>query len=74
MQLETVFRTFNPAEAELIRSRLDAAGFLAQVKHGLSALSIDGYSMATGGILVQVPADAVEDAKALIHSVDDFEA
>jgi len=71
MELVTVFQTFNPAEAELIRSRLDAAGFLAQVKHGLSALSIDGYSMAAGGILVQVPEDAAEDAKALIHSADD---
>jgi hypothetical protein len=71
MELVTVFRTFNPAEAELIRSRLDAAGFLAQVKHGLSALSIDGYSMAAGGILVQVPADAAEDAKELIDSAGD---
>lgn len=71
MQLVTVFQTFNPAEAELIRSRLDAAGFLAQVMHGLSALSIDGYSMAAGGILVQVPDDVAEDAKALIGSAGD---
>ena len=71
MKLVTVFQTFNPAEAQLIRSRLEAAGWLAQVKHELSALSMDGYSMAAGGILVQVPDDVAEDAKALLNSADD---
>ena len=64
MGLVTVARAFNPAEAQLIRSRLDAAQFHAVVMHELSALSLDGYAMAAGGILVQVPeseaADAVE--------------
>jgi len=71
MQLVTVFQTFNPAEAQLIRSRLEAAGLLAQVKHELSALSMDGYSMAAGGILVQVPDEVAADARALINSADD---
>ena len=74
MQLVTVFQTFNPAEAQLIRSRLEAAGFLAQVSHELSALSMDGYSMATGGILVQVPEEVAADARALIDSADDSSA
>ena len=38
MKLVTVFRSFSPAEAQLIRSRLDAAKFHAVVMHELSAL------------------------------------
>ena len=63
MSLVTVFRAFNPADAHLARSRLEAAQFHAVVTHELSALSMDGYAMAAGGILVQVPADEADDAK-----------
>ena len=52
MNLVTVYTSFSPAEAQLIRSRLDASEFHAVVTHELSALSLDGYSMAAGGILV----------------------
>jgi hypothetical protein len=71
MKLITVFRAFSPAEAQLIRSRLEAAGFYVFVSNELSALSLDGYSMAAGGILVQVPEDVVADARALIESADE---
>ena len=71
MQPVTVFTTFSPAEAQLVRSRLEAAEFDAIVTHELAALSMDGYSMATGGILVQVPAEEAEDAKALLAATDD---
>jgi hypothetical protein len=63
MQLVTVHTSFNPAEADLVRSRLDAADFHPIITHGLSALSIDGYSLAAGGILVQVPEDEAADAR-----------
>lgn len=66
----TVFTAFNPAEAQLVRSRLEAAGFLAFVVHELSALSMDGYALAAGGILVQVPAEQAADAKALLADHD----
>ena len=66
MQLITVFSAFNPAEAQLVRSRLEAAGFHASVAHELSALSMEGYGMAVGGICVQVPEDEVSDAKILL--------
>ena len=66
MQFATVYRTFSSADAQLVRSRLEAAGFPVNVAHELSSLSMDGYSLATGGILVQVPADQTEDARALI--------
>jgi hypothetical protein len=74
MPLVTVFRTFNPAEAQLIRSRLEAAGFLAMVQHELSALSMDGYALAAGGVLVQVPDDVAEEAKALLAAADESPA
>ena len=61
MSLTTIHRSFNPADAQLVRSRLEVAGFHPIVTHELSALSLDGYAMAAGGILVQVPdAEAAE--------------
>ena len=73
MELVTVYTALNPAQAQLIRSRLEAADFLVCVKHENAALSMDGYALAAGGIKVQVPEDQVEDAKALIASNDDPE-
>ncbi|PYJ04650.1 MAG: hypothetical protein DME25_09660 [Verrucomicrobia bacterium] len=66
MELVTVYRAFNPAEAQLVWSRLDAAGFHALVAHELSALSLDGYALAAGGILVQVPEPEASDARELL--------
>jgi hypothetical protein len=66
MTLVTVFRALNPADAQLVRSRLEAAQFHAVVTHELSALSLDGYALAAGGILVQVPGTEAEEAKAFL--------
>jgi len=63
MPLVTVSSAFNPADAQLTRSRLEAAGFHAVVSHELSALSMDGYALAAGGITVQVPEDEAAEAK-----------
>jgi hypothetical protein len=70
MEFVTVFSAFNPAAAELVRSRLEANDFLVNVKNELAALGMDGYAMAAGGILVQVPEDQAADARALIESQD----
>ncbi len=70
MTLVTVYRSFSPADAQLICSRLNAAELHAQVTNELSALSIDGYSLAAGGIRVQVPEDEVELALELIADKD----
>jgi hypothetical protein len=70
VSLVTVFTAFSPAEAQLVRSRLEAYGFHAVVMHELSALSMDGYSMAAGGIRVQVPEDEAADAKELLAAGD----
>ena len=68
MKMVTVYRAFSPADAHVIRSRLEASEFDAVVVNELSGLSIDGYSMAAGGVLVQVPEDQAEDARELINS------
>ena len=66
MELVTVYRAFNPADAQLVRARLEAAGFHAVVMNELSALSMDGYALAAGGILVEVPDAEAADAKELL--------
>ena len=68
MSLVTIFKAFNPADAQLVRSRLDAAGFQAIVADELAALSMDGYAMATGGIRVQVPSEEAEEARAFLDA------
>ncbi len=70
MEPVVVFRAFSPAEAQLVRSRLESAGFLVEVVGELSALSMEGYSMATGGIRVLVPADQAEEARQLLAAAD----
>jgi hypothetical protein len=72
MQLVTVFQTFSPAEAQLVRSQLDSAGFFVHVAHELSSLSMEGYAMAAGGILVQVPDKDADEARALLISGEPF--
>ena len=67
MELVTIFTAFNPAEAQLVRSRLEAAGLLVFVAGELAALSIDGYALAVGGIRVQVPDVDAELALELIR-------
>ena len=66
MKLVTIHRSFNPAEADLIRSRLEAAQFQVFVAHADAALSLEGYALTAGGILVQVPEDQAEEAMALL--------
>jgi hypothetical protein len=66
MELITVYQAFNPADAQLVRSRLEAAGFQPIVANELSALSLDGYAMAAGGILVQVPQSEAEEVRGFL--------
>jgi hypothetical protein len=68
MEMITVFTAFNPAEAQLVRSRLDAAQFHAVVKNEISALSMDGYALAAGGIQVQVPDNEAAEAREFLNS------
>lgn len=65
MEMVTVFNTFNPAEAQMMLSRLKAAGFEAEIKDELSALN---YNVASGGAKVQVRSDQADEARAFLNS------
>jgi Putative prokaryotic signal transducing protein len=68
MDFATIFTAFNPAEAQLVRSRLEAAGFHPFVMGELSALTMEGYSLAAGGIRVQVPEAEAADAREFLET------
>jgi hypothetical protein len=68
MDFITVFTAFNPADAHLARSRLEAAGFHPFVANETAALSMDGYGLTVGGILVQVPEAEAADAKEFLNA------
>ena len=68
MDLVTISRSLNPADAQLIRARLEAAGFHAVVANELAALCFEGYALGTGGIRVQVPDTEAEEATAFLDS------
>jgi hypothetical protein len=58
----TITTVLNPAEAGLICSRLDAAGFHPFMPDEFAALNTDGYTLAIGGIRIQVPENEAADA------------
>ena len=68
MKLVVVFTGFNPAETQLVRSRLEAAGFHPFIPNENSALGTEGYSLAVGGIRVQVPEDELAAAKEFLDT------
>jgi hypothetical protein len=68
MDFATVMTAFNPADAQLTRSRLEAAGFHPFVLHENAALGTEGYALAIGGILVQVPEAEAADAKEFLNA------
>lgn len=67
MKLVTVFVALESAEAELVRGRLESAGFAASLAHETGTFSPEGQ-VAAGGIYVQVPEDAAAEARALLDS------
>jgi hypothetical protein len=71
MSLVTVHTSFSRADAQLIRSRLEASGFHAVVTHELSSLSMEGYSMSAGGIRVQVPETEAAEARNFLAAAND---
>ena len=68
MRRITVFSTFNDAEAHVVRARLETAQLHPSVEHELVGSSAGGFSVSTGGILVQVPEDEAELARALLEA------
>jgi hypothetical protein len=68
MEPVVVFRTFDLAEAQLLRSRLAAAGLDAELAQENSAANFD---VPGGGVRIVVPPEQVEDARELIESGED---
>jgi hypothetical protein len=64
----TIYKAFNPADAQLVRSRLEAAGFHPFVSDEMAALSMDGYALAAGGIRVQLPESEFAAAREFLDS------
>jgi hypothetical protein len=69
MDFTTVFTAFNLADANLVRSRLEAANFHPFVANENAASWLGGYSTATL-IRVQVPEAEAADAKEFLESPD----
>lgn len=74
MDRVTVFTAFNPVQAQIVSTRLQTAGLDATVEGEAAALSMEGYSLATGGIRVQVPSTQEDEARRLIESDEDNES
>lgn len=71
MNQVTVANVLNPAEAGLLCSRLEAAGFHPFMPDKNTAYSMEGYSLAIGGIRIQVPEPEAADAREfLTHSAE----
>ena len=68
MDWVTVSNHFSPVEADMTRSRLEAAGFTVSLKNMGAALATEGYSMVTGGICVQVPSAEEGDVREFLQS------
>ena len=68
MDFTVIFTALNPAEAQLVRSRLEAAGFHPFIADENCALGTEGYALAIGGIRVQVPTTEAADAKEFLNA------
>jgi hypothetical protein len=69
MQLVTVFTSLNPVDADLVCSRLTAAGFHPVISRGLEATA--GFVLASGGVIVQVPDDEAANVRELLADTDE---
>jgi flagellar biosynthesis/type III secretory pathway M-ring protein FliF/YscJ len=67
MDFVTVANAATPAEADLVKSRLEANGFMVNLKDEKDAISF-GYGLSVGGVQVQVPEDQAENARGLLAS------
>ncbi|MEI7534720.1 MAG: DUF2007 domain-containing protein [Verrucomicrobiae bacterium] len=70
MNLVTIANVLNPAEAGLLCSRLEAAEFHPFMPDQFSAVNTDGYTLAIGGIRIQVPDDEAADARDFLAAPD----
>jgi hypothetical protein len=69
MKLVEVYNTFSPADAHLVCSSLQSAGFGARVTNEIPALTLEGYSLASGGVRIVVPEEEYNEARAFIDEL-----
>ncbi len=67
MELRTIYNTFNQADADLLRGRLEAAGFDSSIQGEFASVTVGSFSSA-GGIRILVPEDQADEARALIEA------
>jgi hypothetical protein len=67
MELVTISKELNDAEAQMKRAQLEAAGFHPFIANEPSALWL-GAAITTGGILVQVPEPEAADAREFLNT------
>jgi len=67
MKPVVVFTTFNQAEAQLVRSRLEAANFHPFIANENVAQFLGGFSTATT-LRIEVPESEAEEAKAFLNT------
>jgi len=66
MEFVTVYRALNVGDAELMRSRLESAGFVVDIENE------DAVMGSEAGILIRVPEDRADEARALLGYKDDL--
>ncbi len=66
MSLVTVYATLNLADAELVRSRLEAAQFHPVLMNDIASSTYG--PIAAGGILVQVPEEEAREARQFLEA------
>jgi hypothetical protein len=64
MEFVTVYTTLNLADAELIRGELESANFTVNVKNEDAILGTEA------GVMLQVPEEQAEEARALLKYRD----
>jgi hypothetical protein len=67
MQLVTISKELNDMDAQMKRSRLEAAGFHPMLANEDAALWL-GTAITIGGILLQVPEAEAADAKEFLET------
>ena len=67
VELIEIYRAFNLADADLRKAVLEAAGIDVMIKDDLATMSMEGQSIATGGVKLLVRAEDVLTAREILE-------
>lgn len=68
MDFVTIHKALSAADAEIVRSRLEAANFHPFMPDDMSAFGSDPLALGSGGIRIQVPEAEAADAREFLNS------